>query len=457
MNNRFKQMGLSIASLALALSLMTPGTTEAASMSLPLNGTVTGALTADAPVQTYELALNEAGEMTFDLTSSIESYGSYELVDAYDRVVFSTYIQASANNPGRKVYDYDLEKGMYQLKVYDDSGNDDVGSFRIQTTFQAANTNDIEPNNGTAEAQWLTHGSKTKGYLSVQDPVDMYGVKLTRAGRLTIDLSSYVDGYTSIELVDDYNRQVFGAYTVGAENNPAKLVRAIDLEAGRYYVRVFDDSGSDDTGVYELKASFLPAYNQEVEPNNGSAEARIFPFYKRQTGFLSWNDSVDVYKVVVAKASKVGFDMTSYVSTYTNVALYDTQNDSVFATYFTGSSKQPGRFKKTVVLSRGTYYFHVYDDSGSDDTGKYQLMVTSSHLLPAVTVNQVTVRSTKVTGKTENGAKVTMTIGKRSYSRTADSKGNYSFKVNKQKVGTSIKITSKNKYGSSVKTVKVSK
>lgn len=83
--------------------------------------------------------------------------------------------------------------------------------------------------------------------------------------------------------------------------------------------------------------------------------------------------------------------------------------------------------------------------------------MTSSHLLPTVIVNQVTMRSKKVTGKTEKGASVTMTIGKKSYKRTADAKGYYLFSINKQKAGTSIKVVSKNKYGSSVKTVKVAK
>ncbi|WP_214741922.1 Ig-like domain-containing protein [Exiguobacterium sp. s48] len=77
--------------------------------------------------------------------------------------------------------------------------------------------------------------------------------------------------------------------------------------------------------------------------------------------------------------------------------------------------------------------------------------------MPTVSVNKVTVGSMKVSSKTEKRATVTMTIGKKSYKRTADAKGNYSFSINKQKVGTSIKVTSKNKYGSSIKSIKVSK
>ena len=229
------------------------------------------------------------------------------------------------------------------------------------------------------------------------------------------------------------------------------------MEGGVYYLNLYDDYGYDDTGVYELKSTFIPALNQEAEPNNGSAEAKAFPFYQTRTGFLSWNDRIDVYKVTIPKTSKVGIDVTSYVDDRAILTLYDGDNVNLLNEEVYGSTKAPGRFNRSLMLTRGTYYVSIRDDYGTDDTGKYQLKVTSTHLLPALSVNKVTARSTKVSGKTEKGATVTMTLGKKSYKRTADAKGNYSFSISKQKAGTSIKISSKNKYGSSVKTVKVTK
>lgn len=286
----------------------------------------------------------------------------------------------------------------------------------------------------------------------------MYKIKLTKAGRLNLDLSTYVDEQILLYVTDDMNRRVFYEAISGSKKNPGKFVHDVDLEPGTYYISI-KDSGlySTDTGMYQLKATFVPALNQESEPNNGSAEAKPFPFYQTRTGFLSWNDSIDVYKIVIPKTSKVGIDFLTYVSEEVTLSIFDTANKEVINEIISGSSAKPGRYVNSILLSKGTYYVHVMDRNESGDTGKYKLKVTSTHLLPALSVNNVNVRSTKVTGKTEKGAVVTMTVGKKSYKRTADAKGNYSFSISKQKAGTSIKISSKNKYGSSVKTTQVLK
>ncbi|MED4206272.1 Ig-like domain-containing protein [Neobacillus mesonae] len=62
-------------------------------------------------------------------------------------------------------------------------------------------------------------------------------------------------------------------------------------------------------------------------------------------------------------------------------------------------------------------------------------------------VNTVSDKSTNVTGKTEAKATVTVTIGSKKYSRTADTKGNFNIPVPKQKAGTKISITAKDKAG----------
>ena len=101
----------------LILSTITPASSEAGVEILPMNGTISGELTESNEKNTYELSLPEAGEMTFDFISSINSSGRYRLVDAYNDIVFSIDIEGSANNPGREVVSYDLEKGQYRLFV----------------------------------------------------------------------------------------------------------------------------------------------------------------------------------------------------------------------------------------------------------------------------------------------------------------------------------------------------
>ena len=457
MKRFMKQLIPSLLGSFLVLSMVTPVNAEQKSGMLPLSGTVKGELTETDANQVYDLILTEAGRLKIDMTSFVSKRAYVQLVDSYNETIYSRSLYGNQQTPARDVTTIDLEKGTYQFMVYDDYGSDDLGTYSITTQFTPMKTNDREPNNGTAQAQDLAFGKMTKGYLSKQDNKDVYRVKLTKAGRLSFDFSSSIEARAYFQLTDEYNESIFSNRVYASWNNPGKYTPYIDLEPGTYYVNIYDDYGYDDTGTYELKSTFVPALNQEVEPNNGTAEAKTFPFYQTRTGFLSWNDSVDVYKIVVPKTSRIGIDITSYVSNRAVVGLYDDENNEVVGKYLYGSSKAPVRYKENVTLTRGTYYLSVRDDYGRDDTGKYKVRVTSSHLLPTVTVNQVTARSTKVSGKTEKGATVTMTIGKKSYKRTADAKGNYSFSISKQKAGTSIKISSKNKYGSSVKTMKVSK
>jgi len=247
---------------------------------LPVQGQVNGEIIKGDEEQIYELELTEAGRITIDLNSSIDSYGKFQFRDSQNNSIFQTYIEGDSKNPGRAVYVRDLEKGTYRLTVSNENTGGALGKYFIKTTFKAAATDDVEPNNGTAEAQKLTFGKKTRGYLSTQDTVDVYGIQLTKAGTLTMDLSSYVDGYTMIQLIDEYNTQVYGTYVEGTSKNPVKFFRNVNLEPGQYYLRVYDESSNDDTGVYEVKATFVSAMNTEVEPNNGTVKAMAFPFYK---------------------------------------------------------------------------------------------------------------------------------------------------------------------------------
>ncbi|GHH97432.1 Ig-like domain-containing protein [Neobacillus kokaensis] len=67
---------------------------------------------------------------------------------------------------------------------------------------------------------------------------------------------------------------------------------------------------------------------------------------------------------------------------------------------------------------------------------------------PAVSkVNTVSDKSIYVTGKTEAKATVTVVIGSKKYSKTADTKGNFKIKIPKQKAGKKVTVTAKDKAG----------
>ncbi|WP_114571679.1 Ig-like domain-containing protein [Exiguobacterium flavidum] len=441
--------------LVLAIGVLsgTGTTAEAENPELLLGKTTKGTLTASQPVRYYQFKLERAGRLTLDVKSSVEKWARFELYDSFNKKAMTVEPRGTASMPGREVVWRDLEAGSYTLKVSESDGETSVGSFEVATTFLPANNEEKEPNDGTAIAHPLAIGKSIKGLLTWQDGRDMYAVDLTRAGRLSLDVSSAIDPRAFIGLNDSYNTRIWYAYFAGNSSNPDRKLFAVDLEPGRYYIEI--ETWSDKhSGSYQLKTAFTPAYNTESEPNNGPAEAQVLPFSKRLTGFISWNDSADVYQIVVPKASTIGIDLNSNIRSYASIELIDDMNNSLFKDYAQTISTT-GRLKKMVTLPKGTYYLKVGEYGTTNGrTGKYQLTVTSSHLLPALSVNTVLRSSTKVSGKTEKSASVTLTCDQKSYTRKADANGNYSFAIKRQKAGALLKVTAKNKYGAITKTIR---
>ena len=93
MKRLMKKLIPSLLGMLLILSTFTPASAETSIEVLPVNGTVNGEVTESNVKNTYKLNLTEAGEITFDFTSSIDSSGRYRLVDAYNDIVFSIDIE----------------------------------------------------------------------------------------------------------------------------------------------------------------------------------------------------------------------------------------------------------------------------------------------------------------------------------------------------------------------------
>lgn len=418
-----------------------------AESTLPLNGTTTGKLAVEEEV-IYTLTLKESGKLSLDFTSFGDDV-EFKLIDDQDNHIMDEQLRSDGKTPAKEVVSYHLEPRNYRFSVKDTSYTGRTGGYTIVSSFKPSASQDVEPNNGTSEAQFLPFNQKVRGYLTEQDEQDVYRVVLPRSGRLMLDMSSYARDGVSVEMSDTYNNQVWSQYLRSSELTPKREVKTNYLEAGTYYLS-FSESG---TGIYELKATFEATGNNELEPNNGVVEAQSLPFYKKIKGLLSWSDSDDYYKIVLPKKSTVTLDYSSYTRVGSTIDWLNGQNESIFSKYIWSEEKKPGRHVEKRVLNKGTYYIHVQ----TNYEGLYLLQVKSSHLLPTLTINTVTTRSTSVSGTTTKNAKVTMQIGKKTQSSKADAKGKFRFKIAKQKVGTSIKVSSKNQYGTISKTIKVKK
>lgn len=440
----------------ICVTLIQPVTTRAQESVMELNSKVTGQITDTHKVFTYKVTLPKRGTLSIDLKSWVDSIVDYRLLDDQGTEIEDASLNGDALTPGREFMTKHFEAGVYYVEIsqWSDGYN---GKFELTNSFSEVSTDDREPNNGTSIAQPLTIGKKVRGYISVQDEKDVYRIVLPKAGTLSLDWISNISGTAELYLRNEQNQVIRHERMSSTVESSNRYKEPIDLEPGTYYIEIEDWNAPHNTGKYELLATFLSANNRELEPNNGTTQAMQLDFYKPLNGFLSWSDTQDYYKVRLPKASTLTIDMNSFVQGIAEVEVYDENYKRLMYEYVYGSVSSPGKAVESLKLKSGTYYVAVKAWDAKSSTGKYSLEIKSSHLLPSLTVNNVTTRSTVIYGKTAKDANVYFKIGQKTYTRKANSKGDYSFKIKKQKAGSVIRVTAKNKYGSTFKQVTVKK
>lgn len=131
------------------------------------------------------------------------------------------------------------------------------------------------------------------------------------------------------------------------------------------------------------------------------------------------------------------------------------------------SSAVVSSFQKNTISGHTKYGMAFYNSTVSkvlnnnlsNPTGKNEIYVSSTKTnvkTSAVTkINTLKTSTTKVKGTAAAGAAVSITAGKKTYNGTTNAKGEYSIKYDKQKSGTTVKVTctdaSGNKFSNSIK------
>ncbi|MBP0725151.1 PPC domain-containing protein [Bacillus sp. RG28] len=341
---------------------------------LSFNKEVNGAITNDIDQQVYKIVLPQAGKITVNLSSELNDV----YLDLYDsngnKVWDSVNIYTGSKvNPKKWLDSENLEAGTYFVKL--SQYYDYTGSFKLQVNYESANNNDIEPNNGMEQAQQITlNAQKLVGYISWNDNVDYYKVVLPTGGRIDVNVSSELHD-TNLDLYDANGNKVWDTvdlYT-GSTVNPKKWSSSEDLEAGTYYIRM--SQYSDYTGKYEIQVNYQAANNNEQEPNNGTEQAQQITLNTQKiVGYISWNDNLDYYKVVLPKAGRIDVNVSSELHDV-NLDLYDANGNKVWDTVdlYTGSTVNPKKWSSSEDLEAGTYYIRM--SQYSDYTGKYEIQV----------------------------------------------------------------------------------
>ena len=253
---------------------------------------------------------------------------------------------------------------------------------------------DVEPNDSAGTAQNITSGDTVSGNIFKKD-VDFYKMTLPRDGRMTLDMTSYMQYYT-LQILDSSGKELW--YKQDKQWDSDVGVRSdsynVHLLAGTYYIRVtgyqyrnpedyWGTIGSS-TGTYELVCTFTSANGTEAEPNNSIAQADSISSGTTLNGQIAINDSWDVHAISLPHAGRATLDMTSYMKYY-SLCVFDAKGNKVWYSDTNEWDASVG-FRNdvhTVDLLPGTYYvkvcgyaYHNPDDywgTVGSSTGNYSL------------------------------------------------------------------------------------
>ncbi|KWW20433.1 hypothetical protein AS888_18890 [Peribacillus simplex] len=123
----------------------------------------------------------------------------------------------------------------------------------------------------------------------------------------------------------------------------------------------------------------------------------------------------------------------------------------------TATVDKKGNYSVKISKKKAGSVLYVSAKDKAGNTGKATKVTVKDKTAPsAPKVNEVNDKATKVTGKAEAGSKVTVKQNNKNIgTATADKKGNYSVKISKQKAGSVLYVSAKDKAGNTGKATKV--
>lgn len=364
--------------------------TTGAAQSITIGNTISGNIAPTGDIDYYRFNIASAGRVTLNITSHMQYYTLHIYDTSGAELWYTDHNEYNATVGFRQdVYTVDLLAGTYFLKVTGFEYSTyfgSTGSYTIQTSFVSANSNETEPNNSVDQAKRnnsVSIGSTIKGQIAENDRYDFHKFVLSRAGRITFDITSYMQYYCLI-VYDATGTELW--YTDHNEYNSTvgfrQDVYSLDLLAGTYYLKVTGYEYAEyyaSTGNYSIKTSFASANATESEPNNSASQAETISLGETIKGQIAINDRYDFFKFTLSSSVKLNIHMISYMQYYT-LHIYNTAGKELWYRDRNEYNETAG-FREdthTVDLSSGIYYLKVTGYKYNDyyaSTGNYTLTV----------------------------------------------------------------------------------
>jgi hypothetical protein len=183
--------------------------------------------------------------------------------------------------------------GTYFIRVFGYNGANSTTCYTIRATATAvptscASTKDTSTNNTTAGAAVIPFNTDIKGLINVGSDVDHYKFSFTRAGTITMTLTTLPANY-HLRLVSSTGSVLATSNRSGTNNETINYTVAV----GTYYARVYPNNTStfNATTCYTLRVALgtaaRPADYVSIDKNNPTMQLAPNPVHDKMNVLLS--------------------------------------------------------------------------------------------------------------------------------------------------------------------------
>ena len=248
--------------------------------------------------------------------------------------------------------------------------------FPIEDSIQpfAVTQQESEPNNTYSQADQYTNDADMYGMISSTYDVVYYKVIFGRDGKANFFLGN-IPQNCNYDMKIYYQSPSGGSLvlyrTLATSGKKYEMVTDLPVESDKtYYMQLYSAKGYS-TSKYQVRAKITPI-DDSFEPNNTFGEAKVVTDSGYYLGTIHKAKDVDYY-AVNTKAGVLNIILNNIPSGCNyQVAVYDSSKKEIATTTEGGSSKS-----LTVSVSSGRHYIKVYSKSGSNQTQKYRLTLSS--------------------------------------------------------------------------------
>ena len=412
-----KKLLLLLTMLVLSIEMQAQGTSWSNATLVKDGETVSGTLDNMNQDAWFKIELAKEGNVTFDAKSDANLVIRYISINIMNdqgtdfREINWIYLY----DEEKPYIEYGLKPGTYYIRLHRETK---AGTYTMKYTYTAANyQTDSEPNDEWTKASKLENGQKLQGLLgywdmNTTDREDWYRIVVPDNGSVTFDVHSentLTIRYISLCPLNDDGASIYERDYIYL-NDGEKPFTVTNVAAGTYYVQLYKEGGrsageNKNYGGYTIKYTFTPnRYRGDVEPNDTYDKAIEIKDGETKTGHLgylynkSYTDNDDWYKVDV-QSGFVKFEIHEDLTTSLDIRyieLHKVDNGSLRSIDYVYVHRGEDHSEFTVTnLDDGTYYLHVYRQSGE---GGYTLTCGSPQRSPdsKIRVHYIGQNSTRI-------------------------------------------------------------